>query len=212
MNAAYAEIRGGVVPAEPDASEADAPESAEPDRSEPTDESARDGRAAQIAENLVRIGFLSREAGQAGNPAVDVLATLLPPRAQIGACLTCLGVKSDGHYKCRERMGSFRAKMIMRRDGPYAVGGHAHPIARTEIVLCTHDELSWTVSQYAGERRDNVTLYSIPFTDILGASVRGRKRDVVEVWIADRTAVSVHTRPRMGDALCRCIELAATCD
>lgn len=48
--------------------------------------------------------------------------------------------------------------------------------SRTEIVLCTDDELSWTASKYAGHRMDTVTLYSIPFTDILGAEVTKRKR------------------------------------
>lgn len=194
MNAAYAEIRGGA-----------ASEASEPDDSEPADESQPEGRGAQVAENLVRIGFLSGDARQASNPAVEVLATLLLPGGEVGVCLTCLGVKSNGEYECGKRSGSFRAMTVTD-----TVGHSLHPIARTEIVFCTKDELSWTVSQYVGQRTDNVTLYSIPFDDILGASVRGHKRDVVEVWIADGSTVSVHTRPREGDALCQYVERAAT--
>ena len=208
VNAAYAEIRGGeaLEAAEPKPA---APEATDPDDSEPTDEPARDGRRADVAANLVRIGFLSGDAPQTDNPAVEVLATLLPSSAEIGVCLTCLGVKSTGEYKCRETSGRFRAMTFTRRDEPYAGGGSVRPIARTEIVLCTHEELSWTASQYGGERRDNVTLYSIPFDDILGASVRGRRRDDVEVWIADGLTVSVHTRPHEGEDLCRYIERIA---
>lgn len=210
MNAAYAEIRGGATPeaVEPEAIEPEAvepepvePEAAEPTSEAPTDEPASQSRRAEVADNLVRIGFLSGDARRARNPAVDVLATLLPSGAQIGICLTCRGVKSNGQYKCRETSDIFRAMMDTRR-----------PMARTTIVLCTHDELSWTASQYVGQRRDNVTLYSIPFDDILGAAVRGHKRDVVEVWIADEMTVSVHTRPHEGDALCEYIERAVTSD
>jgi len=203
VNAAYAQIRGGVTQeaAEPEAS-------AEPDGS--TDDSDADGRVAEVADNLVRIGFISRDARKPRNPAVEVLATLLPAGSQIAVCRTCLGVKSKAHYECRERSGSFSATTVTRQDWPYAVGDSVHPITRTEIVLCTDDELSWTVSKYEGHRTDRVTLYSIPFTDILGAEVRNRKRDVVDVWIAGGPTISIQTKPREADALRASIERAAT--
>jgi DnaJ domain len=194
LNAAYAQIRGKAP--DPDDSE------------EPDDEP--DERHAAIAEVLVQLGFISSDARGPSNPAVDVLATLLPADEDIAVCLTCLGVKSSGQYRCRERSGTFRAMTIMRRDTPYAVSDHVHPIERTEIVLCTAGELSWTVSQYAGEGMDRVTLYSIPFTDVLGAGVQTRKRDVVDVWIHDGPTVSIRTRPRKAEALCAYIERAAT--
>ena len=205
VNAAYAQIRGGVAQAPP------GPEGpAEPDGS--TDASDADGRMAEVADNLVRIGFISGGTRQPRNPAVDVLASLLPEGSQIEVCLTCLGVKSNGKYKCQERSGSFSATTVIRQDWPYAVGDSVHAIARTEIVLCTDDELLWTASKYAGHRMDTVTLYSIPFTDILGAEVTKRKRDVVDVWIADGPTISIQTRTREADALRECIERAAAAE
>jgi DnaJ domain len=202
LNAAYAQLRdeedGESV--EPEASHED----------EPTHEP--DERRAAIADALARVGFISSDARRQGNPAVDVLTRLLPETAEVGACLTCLGVKSSGEYDCRERTGNFRAMTVTRQDTPYAVHDHVHPIDRTELVVCTQDDLSWTVSQYSGEGMDTVTLYSIPFSDILGAEVRGRRRDVIEVWIDDGPTVSIRTRPREADALRECIERTATSD
>jgi len=201
VNAAYAQLRGGAM--------GEGVES-EPEDSEPVHEGDAAGRRAAVADNLVRVGFIPGDARRQRNPAVDVLATLLPPGAEIAVCQTCLGVKSNGQYRCREHSGSFSAMTVRRQDPPYATGDYLHAIARTEVVLCTEDELSWTVSRYAGQGTDTVTLYSIPFHDILGASVRGRKRDVVEVWIADGPTVAVQTRPREAEALRECIERAAT--
>ena len=200
LNDAYAQIR--------DEADGEAPESEASREDEPTHEP--DDRRAAIAHTLARLGFISSEARRRSNPAVDVLATLLPESAEVAVCLTCLGVKSNRQYECRERTGSFRAMTITRRDTPYAINDHLHPIERSEIVVCTQDELSWTISQYAGHGMDRVTLYSIPFTDILGAEVRGRKRDGVDVWIDDGPTVSIRTRPREADALHGYIERAAT--
>jgi hypothetical protein len=195
LNAAYAKIRE-VVPDDADAS------------SEP--EEGFDERHGAIADTLVRLGFISSESRGRSNPAVDVLATLLPEGAAVAVCVTSLGVKSGGQYECRERSASFRAVTVSRQDVAYAATDYIHPIKRTEVVVCTEDELSWTASQYAGQGYDTVTLYSIPFTDILGAEVRGRRRDVVDVWIDDGPTVSIHTKPREADALCESIERAAT--
>lgn len=202
LNAAYAQLR--------DEADGEAPETDASHEDEPTHEP--DDRRAAIADTLVRLGFIPSDARRRSNAAVDVLATLLPESAEIAVCLTCLGVKSNRHYECRERSGSFRAMTTTRQDTPYAINDHVHPIKRSEIVVCTQDELAWTVSQYAGQGMDRVTLYSIPFTDILGAEVRGRKRDVVDVWIDDGPTVSIHTRSREADALRDCIERTATTD
>jgi DnaJ domain len=198
LNAAYAQIRNEAAGEDP-----------EPDESGEAMREPADRRAA-IAESLARLGFIPSDGRHRDNPAVDVLATLLPENAAVAVCLTCLGVRSSGQYKFRERSGGFRAMTVARRDTPYAVSDYVHPIERTEIVFCTDDELSWTVSQYAGEGRDRVALYSLPFADVLGAEVRGRKRDVVDVWIDDGPTVSIRTRPRGADALRECIERAAT--
>jgi len=172
-----------------------------------------DERRAAIADTLARLGFISETAARLSNVAVDVLATLLPGGSQIGVCLSCLGVKSRGAYKCRERSGSFRGMAVTRSD-QHAAGDYVHAIERTEMVLCTQDEVLWTVSQYRGRgaagSADKVTLYSIPFADILGAAVHNRKRDVVDVWIDDGPTLSIQTRPHEGDVLSAYIERMAT--
>jgi DnaJ domain len=198
LNAAYAQIRGE------GGDEAAVPE----DPQEPIH--APEGRHAAIADMLVRLGFVSSDVRRGSNPAVDVLATLLPEDAEVAVCLTCLGVKANGPYECRETSGTFTAMTITRQDGPYAIGDYVHAIDRTDIVLCTQDEVSWTASQYAGHGNDRVTLYSIPFTEILGAEVRGRKHDVAEVWIDDGPTVSIHTRPHEADGLCEYVERVAS--
>lgn len=174
--------------------------------------SAQDARKAAIAQMLARLGFISEAAAHGRNLAVEVLAALLPPGADIGVCLTCVGVKSSGPYQCRERSGTFPG-MRVEKHGVYGVGGSVQTIERSEIVLCTPDELLWTVSQYGGRGdtgfEDTVTLYSIPFEDILGAEAKGHKRDVVNVWIDDGPTVSIHTPPHEADTLREYIELAA---
>jgi curved DNA-binding protein CbpA len=107
LNAAYAQVR--------DETDAEPPETEDSD--EPPDTTdAPDERQAGIADTLARLGFISGDARRANNPAVDVLATLLPESAEIALCLTCLGIKSNGHYECRERSGSFRAMTVTRQD------------------------------------------------------------------------------------------------
>jgi hypothetical protein len=55
---------------------------------------------------------------------------------------------------------------------------------------------------------DTVTLYFIPFTDVLGAGVTKRKRDAVDVWIAGGATITIQTRTREADALRECIDRA----
>jgi len=216
LNAAYAQIRGGEAN---DADVLDAedtePESSPEEEPEEEPEDEPDERQAEIAQQLARIGFIPAAAVRRRNLAVEVLAALLPPGADIGVCLTCDGVKSSGPYQCRERSGTF-VGMRIEKHGLHGVGDYVQPVKRREIVLCTQDELLWTVSQYGG-RGDNgyddkVTLYSIPFEDILGAEAKGHKRDSVDVWITDGPTVSIRTPPREADALCEYIERAATTD
>lgn len=200
LNAAYAQIRGAGSPET----------SAREGSGDPEERSdVPDQRHDAIADKLELLGFISSNARRRDNPAVEVLAALLPETAEVAVCLTCLGVKANGHYECRERTGTFRAMTVTRQDGPYSTRDYVHPLERTQIVVCTDDELSWTASQYVGQGTDRVTLYSIPFDDILGGSVQGHKRDVVDVWIADGPTVSIRTRPREGDTLGDFVERAA---
>lgn len=220
LNAAYTQIRGGeVTDADgPYAEHADDTEDTEPEYSEAEEtesEDEPDKRQSAIAQTLARLGFISEAATHGRNLAVEVLAALLPPGADIGICLTCVGVKSSGSYQCRERRGTFPG-MRIDKGGVHGAGHYVQAIERSELVLCTSDELLWTVTQYGGRGdsgfEDTVTLYSIPFEDILGAEAKGHKRDVVDVWIDDGPTVSIHTPAREADALSDYVERAAASD
>ncbi|HEY1521142.1 MAG TPA: J domain-containing protein [Solirubrobacteraceae bacterium] len=220
LNAAYAQIRGGEVTdadgTDPDATEAEDGEEiedAEPDFSDQKEsDNEPDERRSAIAHKLARLGFISEAATHGRNLAVEVLAALLPPGADIGICLTCVSVKSSGPYQCRERHGTFPG-MRIDKGGVHGAGHYVQVIERSELVLCTPDELLWTVTQYGGRGdngfEDTVTLYSIPFEDILGAEAKGHKRDVVDVWIDDGPTVSIHTPPGEAEALSEYVERAA---
>jgi len=208
LNAAYAQIRD---PAKDEARGSDVEMGP---HSDAHGDAELDERRAAIAATLVGLGFISEPAARRSNAAVDVLATLLPGGSEIAVCLSCFGVRSSGPYDCGERSASFRGMAVTRAVGDYAVGDYVHAVERTEMVLCTQDELLWTVSKYRGRgaegSEDKVTLYSIPFVDILGAAVHNRKRDVVDVWIDDGPTLSIQTRPHEGDVLSAYIERMAT--
>ena len=55
-------------------------------------------RQEAIAAALVRLGFLSSAAVEDDNPAVDVLAALLPPDAEVGICLSCHEFSYEGAH------------------------------------------------------------------------------------------------------------------
>lgn len=212
LNAAYAQIRGGEIT---DADGTAETEETEPAYSDQESEDEPNERQAAIAQKLARLGFISEAATHGRNLAVEVLAALLPPGADIGICLTCVGVKSSSPYQCRERRGTFPG-MRIDKGGVHGAGHYVQVIERRELVLCTPDELLWTGTQYGGRGdngfEDTVTLYSIPFEDILGAEAKGHKRDVVDVWIDEGPTVSFHTPPREADALSDYVERAATSD
>jgi len=59
------------------------------------------------------------------------------------------------------------------------------------------------------DRRDLVTLYSAQFRDILGATVRHRRKRVVEVWVEDGPELSFRVAPDAADALQAHVDQAA---
>jgi hypothetical protein len=59
------------------------------------------------------------------------------------------------------------------------------------------------------DREDTVTLYSVPFLDILGATVRDRRKGVVEVWVGDGPTLAFRVMPKAADALQAHVDRAA---
>jgi hypothetical protein len=171
------------------------------------------GRRLSIAARLVELGFITAERATADNPAVEVLSELLPPDGELGLCLTCHGFSSSGPYPFAEttgvfpNRGSFRMNPVLAEVSPHGPPLLAAP--RRELVVCTQDALSWTASRMDSDRHDVITVYSAPFRDILGATVRHRRKGVVEVWLEDDLTLSFRVASDAADALQAQIDQAA---
>jgi hypothetical protein len=177
-------------------------------------------RRSSIAARLVQLGFLTGDRATPENPAVEVLSELLPPDADLALCLTCHGFSSSAPYPFAETTGIFRAIGSFRIN-PAAAGFAATDrdalltAPRRELVVCTEVALGWTGSHVRSDRQerdmpdDVVTLYSVQFRDIVGASVRHRRKGVVEVWVMDGPTLSFRVTPEAADALQAHVDQAA---
>ena len=171
------------------------------------------GRRLSIAARLVRLGFIADDRATQNNPAVQVLSELLPPDAELDLCLTCHGFSASAPYPFAETTGIF-PNVGTFRMGPASadVSPHGTPLLtapRRELVVCTQVALSWTASRVRSDRKDVVTLYSAQFRDILGATVRHRRKGVVEVWVMDGPELSFRVTREATDALQEHVDQAA---
>ena len=160
----------------------------------------------------MRLGFLAAERAAPDNPAVEVLAELLPPDAEVSLCLTCREFASSGPHPFGQTSGVFAdvASFYTNQSVAEVSGGQTLLTApRRELVLCTQDALCWTASRVRSDREDSVTLYSVPFGDVLGAVVRHGRRGVVETWIDDGPTLSFRVAPDAADALQAHVDQAA---
>ena len=162
-------------------------------------------RRLSIAARLVELGFITADRATPENPAVEVLGELLPPDAELGLCLTCHGFSSSAPYPFAETTGVFPNRGSFRMNPALAeVSPHGPPLLtapRRELVVCTQVALNWTASRVDSGRQDVVTLYSAQFRDIVGATVRHRRKGVVEVWVEDGPTLSFRVTPETADAL-----------
>ena len=170
-------------------------------------------RRRSIAATLVRLGFIAAHRETPNNPAVQVLSELLPPDAELGLCLTCHGFSASAPYPFAETTGIF-PNVGTFRMGPASadVSPHGSPLLtapRRELVVCTQVALSWTASRVRSDRRDVVTLYSAQFGDIVGATVRHRRKGMVEVWVMDGPELSFRVTPPAAGALQAHVDQAA---
>jgi hypothetical protein len=175
----------------------------------PDSEQAAAARRASIASTLVALGFIARDRATPDNPAVEVLAELLPLQDEVELCLTCHEFSCSGPYELAQVTGRFPDVATMRRRGMHAVGDPLVKGPRRELVVCTRDAVCWTQSQARGEREDSVTLYSVPFSEILGATMRRRHKGVVEMYIDDGPTVSFRVAREVADALRAQVERVA---
>jgi hypothetical protein len=171
-------------------------------------------RRLSIAARLVQLGFIGADRATPDNPAVQVLSELLPPDAEFGLCLTCHGFSSSAPYRFAEttgvfpNRGSFRMNPALAEVSPLS-GPPLLTAPRRELVVCTQVALSWTASRVDSDRQDVVTLYSAQFRDIVGASVRHRRKGVVEVWVLDGPMLSFRVAPEAAHALQAHVDQAA---
>jgi hypothetical protein len=170
-------------------------------------------RRLAIATRLVQLGFITADRARPDNPAVEVLSELLPPGAELGLCLTCHGFSSSAPYPFAETSGVFPNRGSFRMNPALAqLSPHGPPLLtapRRELIVCTQDALSWTASRVDSDRQDVVTLYSAQFRDILGAAVRRRRQDVVEVWVDDGPELSFGVTRETAEALQARVDRAA---
>jgi hypothetical protein len=171
------------------------------------------GRRLSIAARLVELGFITADRATPENPAVEVLSELLPPDAELNLCLTCHGFSSSAPYPFAETTGVFPNRGSFRMNIALAeVSPHGPPMLRAprrELVVCTQVALSWTASRLDSDHHDVVTLYSAQFREILGATVRRRRKGVVEVWVHGGPALCFRVTPQVADALQAHVEQAA---
>ena len=157
--------------------------------------------------------FVPADRATPNNPAVQVLSELLPADAERGLCLTCHGFSASAPYPFAETTGIFPNVGSFRMNPASAdVSPHGTPLLtapRRELVVCTQVALSWTASRVRSDRQDVVTLYSAQFRDILGATVRHRRKGVVEVWVLDGPELSFRVTPEAADALQARVDRAA---
>jgi len=181
--------------------------------SETDSDQAMAERRSSIAGRLIQLGFITADHATPDNPAVEVLSELLPPEAELGLCLTCHGFSSSAPYPFAETTGVFPNRGSFRMNPALAeVSPHGLPLLtapRRELVVCTQVALSWTASRVRSDREDLVTLYSAQFRDIIGATVRHRRKGVVEVWVEDGPTLSFRVTREAADALQAHIDQAA---
>lgn len=176
----------------------------------PDSDQAAAARRASIAATLARLGFLPAERATLDNPAVEVLAELLPPEAEVELCLTCHEFLCSGPYEFAQTTGRFPDAATTRRGGGlYPASDTLVKGPRRELVVCTQDAVYWTQSRARSEGEDSVTLSSVPFSDILGATVRHPHKGVVEVYIDEGPTMSFRVDRDVDDVLQAQVDQAA---
>jgi hypothetical protein len=190
---------------------AEARAASEPTAAGPDSDQAAAARRAAIAAMLVRLGFLPAERATPDNPAVEVLAELLPPDAEVELCLTCREFSCSGPYEFAHTTGRFPDAATMRRGGGLRYPANEALVKgpRRDLVVCTQDAVYWTQSRARSEGEDSVALYSVPFSDILGASVRHPPKGVVEVYIDQGPTISFRVERDLADLLQAQVDQAA---
>jgi len=167
-------------------------------------------RRSGIAAGLVRLGFLPADRATPTNPAVAVLTELLPPEAEVKLCLTCHEFSCSGPHEFASTTGRFPdVATVLRGGGRYQPVRTLVKGPRRDLVVCTQDALCWTQSQAYGAGEDSVTLFSVPFSEVLGATVRNVHKGEVEVYVDEGPTMSFRVERDEADVLQSQVDQAA---
>lgn len=187
----------------PEAVEAPAAREAGPDQ-------VAASRRPSIAARLVQLGFIAADRAMPENPAVQVLAELLPRDAEVELCLTCHEFSCSAPCSFSRTTGVFpNPATRYMSEGEFSARPTLVKGPRRELVVCTQDAMHWTGSRAHNRGEDSVTLYSVAFSDILGATVRHRRRGVVEVYLGEGPTMSFRVERDVTGALQAYVDQAA---
>ena len=120
-------------------------------------------------------------------------------------------VSSSGPYLFDETTGIFpdRGSFRTNPSAAHFSGEGLLTAPRRELVVCTQVALGWTASRVRSDRQDVVTLYSTQFRHVLGATMRHRRKGIVEVWVERGPTLSFRVTREAAEALRAHVERAA---
>ena len=167
------------------------------------------GHAAVVGA-LSRIGF---DVEAKDSMVVEVLMSMLPPRAHIAGCARYVDFRASLAHPHREQHERFLRPLATNLGpslGRGVLGSPANPPATT-VVACTDEVLLWTTSHFEGGDgvivEERVTGHSIPLADVLGAAVRKRRH--VDIWVHDGPTLSFRMTADAATGLAEAVDIGA---
>ncbi len=164
-----------------------------------------------IADTLERIGFLSGIPDTEQDAIIEALARILPDEHDVGVCVSYDDFSASGEHQVQERTCSF-LRVLPPTFGSWQGPPLSAAIAKMQIVLCTSELLLWTSSHtraVGAAVEERVTAYSLGLSEILGAALGGRHKDVAQVWVDQGPTLSFHAAPAAAQALQVYVDRAA---
>lgn len=165
-----------------------------------------------ITDTLQRIGFLSGIPDAEQDAIVETLARILPDERDVGVCVTYSDLSASAEHPVQEQTCSF-LRVPPPTFGDWRGAPISAAIAKMQIVLCTSELLLWTSSHtldVGAAVEERVTAYSLALSEILGAALGGRRKDVAQIWVDQGPTLSFHAEPAAAQALQVYVDTAAS--
>lgn len=177
----------------------------------PGEESTASERIA-ITDTLRRIDFLAGIPDTEQDAIVEALAVILPDERDVGVCVSYSDFSASAEHPVQERTCSF-LRVLPPTFGSWQGPPLSAAIAMMQIVLCTSDRLLWTSSHtraVGAAVEETVTAYSLALSEILGAALGGRHKDVAQIWVDQGPTLSFHAESAAAQALQVYVDTAAS--